>query len=215
MQQSDAVLRERWSPGPSLATTPNSASSALILGQYIPALDGLRGLAILLVMGYHFGQDADGGGTALGPFLSPVFGVGYHGVDLFFVLSGFLITGILLDMKDRPRYFRNFYIRRILRIFPLYYAVLFCLLVLLPLLVTPPVFPFAEAQRRQAWLWLYASNIYHAWTGHWRLTGFSHLWSLAVEEHFYLIWPVVIFFCRARGALVVSAACLVASLACR
>src|SRR5205807_602634 len=119
-----AVLSEGRSPGQSLAAIPKATSSGVILGQYIPALDGLRGLAILLVMGYHFGQDADGGGTALGPFLSRVFGVGYHGVDLFFVLSGFLITG----------YFRNFYIRRILRIFPLYYGVLFCLLVLLPLL---------------------------------------------------------------------------------
>src|SRR5437868_4385597 len=65
---------------------------------HMPALDGLRGLAILLVMGFHFGQDPDGV-NSLGPVLSKVLGIGYHGVDLFFVLSGFLITGILLDTK--------------------------------------------------------------------------------------------------------------------
>src|SRR5438093_145042 len=93
-----------------------SRSSGFSVGGYIPALDGLRGLAIVLVMGFHFGQDADGG-TSLGPLVSKLLGIGYHGVDLFFVLSGFLITGILLDTKGAPRYFRNFYVRRTLRIF--------------------------------------------------------------------------------------------------
>src|SRR5579871_4282536 len=92
-------------------------------GRYIPQLDGLRAFAILLVLMAHTG----GGSHRLPIFrLSPA---GWTGVDLFFVLSGFLITGILFDAKGSPHYFRNFYARRILRIFPLYYAFLVLLIV--------------------------------------------------------------------------------------
>src|ERR1700691_4200678 len=86
---------------------------------YIPELDGLRALAVILVLLVHFGPQAD-----IGSGLWKLESVGWMGVDLFFVLSGFLITGILLDTREERFYYRNFYIRRTLRIFPLYYFVL-------------------------------------------------------------------------------------------
>ena len=104
---------------------------------HLPGLDGLRGLAILLVMAVHFvgGATPQTSGERLAVKLGSY---GVLGVDLFFVLSGFLITGLLLDAKGRPHYFRNFYARRTLRIFPLYYAVLAMLFLVLPRLAPLP-----------------------------------------------------------------------------
>ena len=97
---------------------------------HIPALDAIRGLAIVLVTLYRFGGGGDGPARAIGhPWLIDL---GRRGVDLFFVLSGFLITGILFDAKGKEHYFRNFYMRRTLRIFPLYYAALVVTLLVLP-----------------------------------------------------------------------------------
>src|SRR6187549_3131451 len=92
------------------------------IDRHAPALDGVRGIAILAVMLFHYVN-----GSHHVPGLKQIFDAahsGWLGVDLFFVLSGFLITGILLKNKGRPRYYRNFYVRRTLRIFPLYYGVL-------------------------------------------------------------------------------------------
>jgi peptidoglycan/LPS O-acetylase OafA/YrhL len=121
---------------------------------------------------------------------------GVLGVDLFFVLSGFLITGLLLDAKGSPHYFRNFYARRTLRIFPLYYFVLAFLFLVLPRLVNLPP-DLQQAQRHQAWLWTYTTNFYIAAKSSWSaLTYVNHFWSLAIEEHFYLLWPLVVFSVR-------------------
>ena len=121
------------------------------------------------------------------------------GVDLFFVLSGFLITWILLRSRGSDRYFSSFYARRTLRIFPLYYAVIFVALVILPRI------PAAEAQLDTTlshghawWYWLYLQNILMSVEA-----NFSHLilavtWSLAVEEQFYLLWPFVVWWLDAR-----------------
>jgi peptidoglycan/LPS O-acetylase OafA/YrhL len=116
-------------------------------------------------------------------------------VDLFFVLSGFLITGLLLDSKGGPGYFRNFYARRTLRIFPLYYTVLALLFLVLPLVTALPA-PLEDARRHQGWLWSYTANFFIAAKGSWALTYVSHFWSLAIEEHFYLLWPLVVFTFR-------------------
>jgi hypothetical protein len=123
-------------------------------------LDGVRGVAIVMVLCVHFIGDAPAY-TALGRAMVKLANYGIWGVDLFFVLSGFLITGLLYDSKKSAHYFRDFYVRRTLRIFPLYYAVLALLFIGLPALRTPypPRWP---SLRHQMWLWLYASNFYLA-----------------------------------------------------
>src|SRR5437899_7391904 len=90
--------------------------------QKIPQLDGIRGVAILVVIIHNSGR------------FPRLFANGWMGVDLFFVLSGFLITGILLDTKESEGYFKNFYVRRCLRIWPLYYSLLLFMFVLVPFL---------------------------------------------------------------------------------
>src|SRR2546421_12940262 len=111
---------------------------------------------------------------------------GVYGVGLCFVLTGYLITGILFVPRGLSHYFRNFYMRRVLRIFPLYYAVLFVLFYALRL--APSAYPIGleESGRHQAWFWSYGVNILIALRGAWALPDVSHFWSLSVEEHFYL-----------------------------
>lgn len=183
----------------------------------MPVLDGLRGVAIVPVMLYHFTGGTDNTATGLGLWFSRVTGVGWIGVDLFFVLSGFLITGILLDSRGSERCLRNFYARRSLRIFPLYFGVLVLLFVVLPLVPGLFVPGLAGVSENQFWLWTYTSNIarffepslvFHAG---WIQT--VHFWSLAVEEQFYLVWPIVVVLARpgtlVRWCVAVTAASLV------
>jgi peptidoglycan/LPS O-acetylase OafA/YrhL len=132
---------------------------------------------------------------------------GWVGVDLFFVLSGFLITGILLDAKGGAHYFRNFYARRTLRIFPLYYGVLAVAMIALAALA-----PRTPMLRIAGWLWAYATNIKIAAAGWVFMAGpwqFDHFWTLAVEEQFYLIWPAVVLLLSRRSLLLVCAAVFV------
>jgi peptidoglycan/LPS O-acetylase OafA/YrhL len=136
---------------------------------------------------------------------------GSYGVELFFVLSGFLITGILYDGANDPHYFRNFYIRRLLRVFPLYYGVLalvFCIAPLVTVLQGPTLDYLVD---RQAWAWFYAVNIYIAKERGWFFSYLDHFWSLSIEEHFYLFWPLVVF-ALARRPRALIAVCLVTAL---
>jgi len=166
---------------------------------FIPELDGVRGIAVSLVLLFHL--------------QTPFFGIGWCGVDLFFVLSGYLITTILLATKDSPHFFKNFYARRVLRIFPLYFSALFVVFfVALPVaerLQLAHKVPFSE----QLWYWLYLSNWRNA-SGH-ILYYLSHFWTLAVEEQFYLVWPFVVFFLSRRSLLKVSAGAILICLAAR
>jgi peptidoglycan/LPS O-acetylase OafA/YrhL len=162
---------------------------------HIPVLDGLRGLAILLVLVAHFNGEEVllNYFPSLGPVLNKLVLVGLKGVDLFFVLSGFLITRILIDSKESPKYFTNFYVRRFLRIFPLYWGALFVVFYIFPHIIA---FDSAasELSSNQWWLWCYLSNF--PGSGFWdSSTTFKlgHFWSLAVEEHFYLLWPAAVF----------------------
>ncbi len=189
--------------------------------QFYPALDGLRAVAVLLVFWGHYE-------VLFHPFMS----WGWAGVDIFFALSGFLITGILYDTRDTAHRFRNFYARRTLRIFPLYYGVLVLAL------VTTPIFH---------WLWNPAWFLWFTYLGnyarffyvdnplftagavehlvaqppfpHHLILFTGHLWSLCVEEQFYLIWPLVVFTVRKREHLrnlcaIVFVACLLARIEC-
>ena len=163
---------------------------------YYPALDGFRGCALILVFLDHYGG-------------VPILGLG---VSLFFVLSGFLITGILWDTRSQPHRLRNFYVRRTLRIFPLYYGVFLVILLLAPLL--------RWQWNSGWWMWVaYLGNfIFYLprWLPQqvWNLTGngmlhgrfgmvlfLGHLWSLCLEEQFYLIWPWIAFRATRKALL--------------
>jgi peptidoglycan/LPS O-acetylase OafA/YrhL len=174
---------------------------------YYIALDGLRAVAVIMVFFQHYGA-----GRAF------LFGWGWTGVDIFFVLSGFLITGILFDNQQKQHRYRDFYIRRTLRIFPLYYAVWIVILLLAPI-----------AQWQWNWRWAlwpaYLGNsarffflhipgdpyrfdritfgpVVRAWFGGPMHLYIGHFWSLCVEEQFYLIWPFVIYRVRNRETLI-------------
>jgi len=166
--------------------------------KHIPALDGLRGLAILAVFFHHYGAGGVDSSSTWVRWTATVCGLGWSGVDLFFVLSGFLITGILLDTKSDPAYYRKFYARRALRIFPIYY--LFALIALM-------LVPFGTWRPGHLFFLVYlgypAATI---WPGLVHLPiRITHLWSLSVEEQFYLVWPwtikklgapaKILFFC--------------------
>lgn len=199
------------------------------LGGHLPILDGVRGLAILLVMLYH--MTVMDGGIAFDRGFKFAMAFGWVGVDLFFVLSGFLITGILFDSKGSGGYFKNFYARRTLRIFPLYYAVVFFCLVVIPKIlpaVLPHVLPDSAVQLLMSkidrfgyvtgyehWFWLYLCNVPMAYLGTYMHGILGVCWSLAIEEQFYLIWPAVIYLCSRKAAIRVCVILLVLALAWR
>jgi peptidoglycan/LPS O-acetylase OafA/YrhL len=151
----------------------------------IPALDGLRGIAILLVLSWHLVFD----GHRNSEFLPKLFALGgftWSGVDLFFVLSGFLIGGILLDAKDSARYFKTFYLRRAFRILPLY-GLITGVYVLYHVLLVPgtskiPLLSYPT----------FTQNFWMAYLGVFGTAGMGVTWSLAVEEQFYLTIPVLV-----------------------
>ena len=181
-------------------------------GTHLPALDGLRGVAILLVLAIHF--------TVMRPLVrmdAIVFSLartGWAGVDLFFVLSGFLITGILYRTRSVPRSLRTFYARRFLRIFPLYYGFLLALFALGPLLV--PENDWLElVGRSQLWHWTYLSNVLAALEGWDAVPHLGHLWSLAIEEQFYLLWPLAVLTLSRRRLIQLCGGLLLISFAAR
>jgi peptidoglycan/LPS O-acetylase OafA/YrhL len=168
-----------------------------------------------MVLFVHFIGDAQPY-SAFERILMKASNYGMWGVDLFFVLSGYLITGILYDSKGSAHYFRNFYMRRVLRIFPLYYAVLFLLFFVLPLFPSLVPTGLAESSRHQGWVWSYGVNLFIAQRGEWAaLPYISHFWSLAVEEHFYLLWPVIVLAASRESLLRICAGCALFSLALR
>lgn len=147
----------------------------------------MRAVAALMIMFCHFFLYANSKNDIF-LILKKVSVFGQTGVSLFFVLSGFLISRILIHTKEEPNYFRNFYLRRILRIFPLYYFFLFLYYFVFPIIFSESIHPFSE----QKYFWIYFQNI--ARTFEWKSEGPVHFWSLAVEEHFYFFWPVLFFF---------------------
>jgi peptidoglycan/LPS O-acetylase OafA/YrhL len=168
----------------------------------IPSLDGARGLAVLLVMLYHFSPFL-AQARELG-LLESAFAFGWSGVDLFFCLSGFLITGVLLSSKGASNYFTAFYARRFLRIFPIYYLVIG--LALTVTIACPAARASLPQRFEMPWYAAFASNWLPVLTDRPPRNSLGHLWSLAIEEQFYLVWPAVVLFCDARRLKMVALA---------
>lgn len=169
---------------------PAAPSLSGLLHRRIVELDGLRALAVLAVISFHYTV-----GTRLEVAAARL---GWAGVDLFFVLSGFLITGILLEMRHRPRYFRTFYTRRVLRIFPAYYLLLAVYFVCARTMGGPQPWQF----------WTMHAAFLSSTLGYFHSWSFSApvfvyggsivLWSLSVEEMFYLFWAPVVKYLQPR-----------------
>ena len=166
---------------------------------HIRALDGIRGFALIAVFAYHALTYTIAPSSHMGSRLQRIAETGWVGVDLFFVLSGFLITTILLDARAAKNYFRVFYIRRGLRIFPLYYLVLAGSLLLEP---------GHSSWRAQLFYWLNLSNLPTAFRPY-VIPYLAHFWSLAIEEQFYLVWPSLVRWVRARTLATICAATIV------
>lgn len=214
----DALVEPTPAPPPRTREQEKHTTHRLA-GGHVPALDGVRGLAILLVLFFHF-MMIQGNGPAH-RLIQKTWGYGWAGVDLFFVLSGFLITGILLDAKSkRPTagsFFKNFYARRTVRIFPLYYAFLVVFLLILPRVM--PAFHDIYG-RPPTGEWTYWTYTYNLFQGHHQSEReFSHsmgvMWSLCIEEQFYLIWPTVVWFCRPKSLLKICAGLILMSMIAR
>ncbi|MGA7080918.1 MAG: acyltransferase [Terriglobales bacterium] len=184
-----------------------SAAPAAIVGRKLQSLDGLRALAIILVFFHHMQSDHFPVLNRPTFFIKAYIAQGWIGVDLFFVLSGFLITGILLHTREPSNYFTGFYARRVLRIFPLYY------LVLTGIIVTSQILTNAHAQSapeiaalvplpEDRWVYFcYLTNWTRLWKAHWDshfASILAHFWSLAVEEQFYVFWPFIVWIVRPR-----------------
>jgi peptidoglycan/LPS O-acetylase OafA/YrhL len=178
----------------------NTNRSLVYSGDRIDTLDGVRGLAILAVLVDHSAIWITPT-SALDRVVQAFTGSGWSGVDLFFVLSGFLITGILIDAKGGQNYFRNFYARRVLRIFPVYYLTIALVLLasFIPTIAHHYPDATAELRRVQPWYWTYTTNYLIALHG-WAAAPMrsTHLWSLAVEEQFYLVWPALVLLADRR-----------------
>jgi peptidoglycan/LPS O-acetylase OafA/YrhL len=155
----------------------------------ITELDGVRAIAVGLVFLNHFAP------TKTAPWLDFIRNLGWVGVDIFFVLSGFLVTAILLKAVNQEGYFSNFYTRRALRIFPLYYLLITgCLLIML---VAKQGAPLREMQLdwgSPLWLYAYLGNVVTAVTNAMPPNFFVPMWSLHVEEQFYLVLPLLVMF---------------------
>jgi peptidoglycan/LPS O-acetylase OafA/YrhL len=171
------------------------------LPSYIPELQGLRGLAVLSVVFYHCHPRLEGTWVHYASLW------GWAGVNLFFVLSGFLITSILLESRDKEKYFRNFYGRRALRIWPVYVLVLIVVYLSAPWFIGPTI---SEAIKTAPWLAyiFFAQNLFHLALP----PAIGPTWSLAIEEQYYFLWaPTVRFLRRPWMLTAVLAAALVTS----
>ena len=168
---------------------------------YHTQLNGIRAIAVIGVILHHWVYATD--------FLGELSHHGAAGVPLFFVLSGFLITGILINIQAQHavntwRGIKLFYIRRLLRIFPIYYLVILLLVLVVPAAMHPHL----------PWLITYQYNneiFFH----NWQLPSYiQHLWTLSVEEQFYLLWPVVLLCFSLKHSFRFIIFLIIASIAC-
>jgi len=211
--QANQMSSDRRAPAASESWQP-SHSVEHGSDQREPVLDGVRGVAVLLILFHHViilcGLDKT---NLFDKALLALGGSSWLGVDLFFVLSGYLITGILYEAKGSSRYFTSFYGRRVLRIFPLYYGFLVLFYLSAPVFLAPDAVEAVRA--KQIWYWTYLSNVDVALNSWPDPTYLGHFWSLAIEEQFYLVWPLVVLAFGRRQLMVVCVACFVGALALR
>ena len=171
------------------------------MDKHIEELDGIRGIAILLVFAFHAFKRANYfTANPILHFITKLTSIGWVGVDIFFVLSGFLITSILMQKKGKKDYFKNFYARRILRIFPLYYLMLGVIIFSMSAL-EPGAQP--HVLERLPFYLLYQQNWPMA-AGDLPSTYLLVTWSLAIEEQFYLFWPFLIYFLKKRALIMAN-----------
>ncbi len=166
----------------------------------VPQIDGLRAIAIMLVVSFHYiNNQLINSRLYLGKLSAKLFSFGWAGVDLFFVLSGFLIGGILISNKNKQNYFSTFYIRRFLRIIPNYYL----LVIIFVLICSAPLFWGKSylASNTVLPLWSYFTmlqNLFMAKLNNMGNAAMSVTWSIAIEEQFYLIMPLIIYFTNTK-----------------
>lgn len=160
--------------------------------KYYHNLDGIRGIAALMVVIFHFFTYPNAKYLINISLYQRLTEFGQHGVSLFFVLSGFVITRILLNNRENKNYFQSFYFRRVLRILPLYYLFLFVYYIFTPLLTNTD----GIALKSQMPFYFYLQNFSEILNI--KTSGPGHYWSLAVEEHFYMLWPLVIYIVHPR-----------------
>ena len=191
-------LRTLEAPEVSLARLSGEGRSSL-LQREMPGLDAVRGIAVLAVVLYHglyWDLGARGAKSAALERLSHAFTFGWLGVNLFFVLSGFLITGILLDTRGRRRYGREFYVRRALRILPLYLVTLVWLSLVVHITLGYVALCLLNMANLSSYLPI-GGSVYRPF------------WSLAVEEQFYLVWPWLVRWLSLRWSAYACMAMLV------
>ena len=178
---------------------------------YLPSLEGVRGYAFLLVFFAHY-YAIPGASVHVNHWLIPFLllkRIAWLGVPIFFALSGYLIGGILFDTRNREGFFRVFYARRFLRVFPVYYLTL----------LGVACFDSIRGIHLNFNFWadfLYIQNLMPGYVGNYDaapLSQTSHLWSMAVEEQFYLLWPIVVWFCPDKRTLI-KATCILIGLCC-
>ncbi|MEN8446228.1 MAG: acyltransferase [Cyanobacteria bacterium J06555_13] len=178
------------------------------LKKHFPELDGIRGIAALMVMVFHYLENKQSVlAEAIPPELLKLSALGQTGVDLFFVLSGFLITRILLRSKSQEKFFSIFYARRSIRILPLYYFYLILVLLILPVLSGEEL-PQFWGEGHWYW-WVYLQSF--SQTFNWSWVGPRFYWTLAVEEHFYLVWPFLVYFLPRKQLVITSIFLIVGS----
>ena len=152
-------------------------------GTYVKEFDGWRGVGICFVVLSHY---------------FPSYFIGsWVFMEMFFVMSGFLITGILMDSKTKKNYYKNFILRRVLRVFPLYYIALILLLFIIP----AAWLNTSYYRSHQVWFWTYMENWLFSVEGWPPGKALRHFWSLAIEEQFYIVWPLVVWMFSPKGLI--------------
>jgi peptidoglycan/LPS O-acetylase OafA/YrhL len=184
---------------------------AKVSSRYIKPIDGLRALSIILVIFFH--SNLFEGHWDTHSLTYNILNSFDAGVSFFFLISGFLITGILVDTKNIEGFFKKFYARRFLRIFPLYYLILLTAFFVVPLFDHPRVEKWAGVESH--WYWLFLSNYYIALKGQFQHGLVDLSWSLSIEEQFYMIWPLVVYYLKPKNIFKVSCFGIILSLVLR